>query len=524
MRIKGFGHLIQNESSHHQLKNCSVVIDGQNFFYNQYRDSKLPFVYGCESDKYAKYLRSVLSMFKRANVKCYFIFKGGHMYLDIFSSKNYFNWESKDVVLPIFMKDVYKQVLDEMDMEYSISRFEAKDDVIAFAKRNNCCILSNDIEFSFSGLPYVNYTTIAFNQKNNAIECKLFVLDNFLDKYNLNRDKIAIFITLTDITIFEEFFFDNLRQDWADIERNTKLIFLLNWLADTSVENMFIIINEYLSRTDQLGFLEEYESVRRRVLDDKTGRLCTMYLENRNNVVINEKDPDWFEKGVALGHVAIPYVNLYHHKQISGSWAIEGDNNEDGLRFSIDILQYAFNLLTNYEKDEFIFINKHGVPETISTENALVMRPEYAATVSPFENGWGISLKNLKLFEHFVENSLAGFNFNYLQELPENVRLVVISLIYFSCKSPSNTTDNIVHSVLLSYIAVGLLSHDNNRVGQDDSPVFSEADVDAAMRTLANFFRLPRSEARDIYRDQLLHPLVQFQFCLNHLNYLNKLC
>lgn len=162
MRIRTFCKFIEIEATQkHILNNSTVVIDGQNFFYSLYYKSGLQFVFGCESDKYAEYLRKYLGKFKKANVKCYFIFKGGHQDIstkfrkgtDCLDGREFVVGQVYDnIVLPIFMKDVYKQVLDEMGFDYSICEFEAKKECIAFAQKHNCPIMSYDIEYCFAGV------------------------------------------------------------------------------------------------------------------------------------------------------------------------------------------------------------------------------------------------------------------------------------------------------------------------------------------------------------------------------------
>lgn len=514
MKIKGFSKLVKDNLKEHKLKDCDVVIDGQNFFYNKYSDSKLPYVYGCESDRYAEYLRNYMSIFDKANIKCYVIFKGGHRDINKKHEHpggyNYF-WGQKDIVLPIFMKEVYKQVLDEMDIEYSISEFEAKDEVIAFAHTKKCCIISNDIEFCFSGEPYVPYDTIEFDPGTNSINCGLFVLDDFLLKYRLNHDKIAIFVTLTDTTIFDETYFEKLLKRMKMLNRN-KNILLLQWLAKTSTQGALNAIKNSLE-VHQNRFLQELQNVRNRY-EKKICRVSASYLLHKD-ILTTDNDLRWFEKGVTLGHIAIPYINLYYSNIMVGSWAIEGKDSEDSLYFSMEIIKYAYNLLTNFEKNEFQFKDKHQVTHTIGTTNAIVKKPQYV-NFSPFENGWEGALKTQRLFEHFLESTMPGFNFDHLKLLPEDARLLVIALIYFSHNKAEDVTD-IVHSVLLSYTMLRVTAIQN-------SSTFMKADIDAARRELAQFFHITPLEAEDIYDEKLLYPLVQFQFCFIHLNYLNKLC
>ncbi|KAM3959479.1 uncharacterized protein ACR2FA_006413 [Aphomia sociella] len=520
MRIPGFSRLVERHLIQHELKNCTVVIDGQNFFYRKYSDSKLPYVYGCESDKYADYLRNYMDHFKKANVKCIIVFKGGHRNINSWRNKRK---EQNEIVLPIFMKDVYKQVLDEIDIDYVISEFEAKDDVIAYAQKYKCPIISYDIEFCFSGESYIPYKNICFNSNSKSIKCGLFKLQNLLNTYNLDNQKISIFITLTDTNIFpyEQFveFFKSMRM--CNVNKND---LLLKWLGSYSVGDIYRIINRFLNADNTTKFLSECKRTESFICEQRIGGLPVNYLENKNSVAITENDLQWFEKGVALKHVAISYINLYRSNIIAGSWALEDADAEDSLLFSIEIIKYAYNLLTNYKRKEFQFIDKKFRQRTICTESALIRKPNYDAKCSPFENGWN-NIKEHKFFEHFLQNSLPDFSLQSLEELSEDSRLLMIALNYFSYKTHIDAT-NIVSSVLLSYVMLGVIPKNNkNKLKNSvDENLVTKADSDTARNRLVQFFNVTESEAKYIDDKKLLHSLVEFQFCLYHLNFLNKLC
>ncbi|XP_026333157.1 uncharacterized protein LOC113240144 [Hyposmocoma kahamanoa] len=172
------------------LRDCEVVIDGQSFFYQLYRVSGLQSMFGCESDKYAQFLRNYLSKFKKANVKCYFFFKGGHEDASKMWNKNNPHKTEQfkigktavgnvDCKPLIFTKEVYEQVLEEMHFDYVICQYESKRECIAFAQTRNCPIISYDIEYGFSGVPYISANPHS-KEHLNMPRCKVFTLDNLM--------------------------------------------------------------------------------------------------------------------------------------------------------------------------------------------------------------------------------------------------------------------------------------------------------------------------------------------------------
>lgn len=546
MRIRSFCKNIEyHELEECYLKNCRVVIDGQNYFYNSYQASGLPFAFGCEADKYAQYLRDHLSMFQKANVKCYIVFKGGHA--DVkknFEEKDKYlsgptyeaSDEYDDIVLPIFMKTVYKEVLNEMGIDHVMCEFESKKQCIALAQKLRCPIISFDIEFAFSGVPYIPHVPpLTFDSQRAAIQCGIFKLGNFMRKHGLSKEKLAFFIVLTDEKIFPELFFQSLFEserifNQKPFKRNQEL---LKWLSKNSINGIIGKIFRTLSSEEQQKFEEEHTNI-----CDMIGRIETpgepvKYLMNGKSVSFEENDPCWFEKGVISNKIARSYVILYHADSYKGSWCIEDNEADDSLFFSIDLIKYAYNLLTNYQRDNLAFYNiKHEFQNVnvALTNSEPVRKPIYEAVNSPFENGWD-GLKSMRLFDFFLEESLPDIHFADINNIPEDARLLMLSLIYFSRRKVVDTTRE-VYSILLSYVMLGVVfpkTGDNNEECTNPSNAskkdyVSVSDCHEAYSVLEPFFKLSRYELIEIFNRKLLHPFVEFQHLLQAMNNLNTLC
>nr|UYS55131.1 putative nuclease REase [Diatraea saccharalis] len=544
MRIRNFWKNIANELKPYELKNCNVVIDGQNFFYDLYRQSNLPSEFGSESDKYADYLRKFLGIFKKANIKCYFLFKGGDGGIVREKDKDDVN-ESKIFVKPIFMKDIYKQVLDEMDFDYVICEFESKRHCITLAQKLQCPLISFDVEFCFSGEPYIpinhNDKRLCYDDNTNSVHCELFDYYDFIKKYNLTKEKLATFILLTDEYIFSKHLQQNIIvainiRVYNTYQRN---LYLLNWLSKREDEQIKRIIHKYLQPDD----INEFEMKKNKVIEfickKVTPGIPIDYLFNDKHIEFIENDPLWFEKGVASGYVALRYVNIYHWNIIEGSWCLEDPEAEDAMFLSLGIIKYAFNLLTNFERKELRFVNNKNEVVTINTaDETSIPKPTYEALQSPFENGWD-QIKALRLFEHFLEKSLPNADFSILNHVPDNVRLLIIALVYFSKQKPENTTVEVC-SVLLSYVILSVVAEKSNSSNNNkhevvsrpymdsftDENLVTEMDSDIAKSVMNKYFYTDSTPQKlaTIFDEKMIHPLIEFQHCFQNLYYLNKLC
>lgn len=550
MRIKYFTKIIFNEAADaHKMQNCEVVVDALNFFYSLYTLSGLQSEYGCESDKYAQYLRSYLGKFKEANVKCYFFFKGGHEDPSRMWNKNKQDKSQqfemgktiiKDVVdiKPlIFTNEIHIQVLEEMDFDYVVCQYESKRECVAFAQKRKCAILGNNIEYGFSGVPYIPANN--FSQEFDIAQCRVFTLDNFMRKFKINKEELAIFIVLTDEYIFPENQFQKLieAKNIYPLPNHFKLYDILKWISRVKSQCALNDIFRYVTPEVKKTFLKRIKEVMAFIGRQEKPGLPSQYLENKMNLLFVKNDPRWFEKGVVTNAVAIPYVNLYRWNKCPGSWSNADNDAPDALLISLDIIKYALGLLSNFSKNGLKFVHETStftMDETSVKMSSHFRKPNYTAIESPFENGWS-QLRSLGFFEHFLTETLPMFDFTILERVPKDARLLFIALVYFSHKNGKRGFHfiNEVCSVLLSYMVVNILSElectDPVDRGHASGSVLDTTTKDSiedqdkviAKRNLAKFLDQVPEVKVDHRR---IHTMVEFQYCLLHLNFLNNLC
>ncbi|XP_073965177.1 uncharacterized protein [Choristoneura fumiferana] len=516
MRIRTFCKFVEvSELESMVLHDSTVVIDGKNYFYNSYQESQLPFKLGCESHRYANYLREHLAMFKKANIKCYFIFKGG---LPNMAKKLPCN--IGDHVTPAFMKNIYMEVLKEMDFEYVTCEYDSKRDIIELAQTLDCPVISYDVEFCFTGLRYIPRNELKFNERDNTITCRYFSLDKFMRKYTLTAEKIALFIVLADEHIFPENFFQEffkrIRAPLGYFKRNLSL---LNWLSKNNRNTTLKMVAQFVNAEDEKKFVEEVDKAQLLIRRREKGGLGAACLR-----------PEWFAKGVASNNIPINYVNLYRYKHFFGSLDVE---LVDPMASSLDIVKYAYDLITDFRNDGFTLVyDMNSKRESmVVSELYSIRKPEYEANVCVFENGWD-SVRELALFEHFLKETLQLASLEPLTKLPEGARLLTVALVYFSRKKSVDTSTEAT-CVLLSYITLSLVLQ---KCGKNlpkfpfqskpildsttDESTVTDEDCNIAAAVLAEYLAVPET----VDDDQVLCQLKEFQICLRRLDDLNLLC
>lgn len=554
MYIKGLTPLLTTDLKPHSLKNSRVVIDGQSLFFSMYKNANLPYAFGCESDRFAKYVKGYLSKFKNANLDCYFVFKGGHEDKKALNrhfeddgrlhGRNYSPGEEyDDIVQPIFAKDIWFQVLNEMGFKYFvICKGDHNSECIALALKLSCPLVGNNMQYFFSQVQYIPERNTVLDENNNLV-CGVYTLSDVLSQYRLPEENLLLFIMLADKHVFKENVFEKFFKTHKLLTRNDTVNYrnLFKWLSQRSKEVALKDVFTFLSDSEEESFQEKMKVLEKLTLERKNSNTkMTLFVTDENEAKFTQADPDWFEKGIFFNKIAIPYVNLYRYKIVEASKFIEDYEQENSIMLSIDIVKYAFDLLTNFEGGEMIVEHKisasdHGKDQPLKYDLS-VRKPEYEASISVFENGWE-DIKRLHLFEHFITESLQTFDFARLNRAPEDCRLLIIALVYFSRKKPDVKLE--IHSILLSYVMLGIVSEklilgSNSNAGSvsekpfldpiTDKNLVTETDCDIAWSLMSKYFDLRRDELCFMFDRVALHPLVQFQRCLEELNYLNTLC
>ena len=240
MGVKGLFTFVKNNNKllliDHKLRDCRVVIDGNNIMYYLYFNSNVPFEFGGDYDQYASKCKCFFDTLRACKVEPYVVFDGGYdkderklptvlqrrqqRILDVkkFCSGTY---ESAKV-LPILALETFQHVLEELDIPHVSCQFEADREIAVLAYKWRCPVLSNDSDFfvyNLEGgvipLEYMNLTLCTCDMKtgetlvlessdvlsNNQFKCipvKLYHYSRFSEKYpqNVRHLVLPVFASL----------------------------------------------------------------------------------------------------------------------------------------------------------------------------------------------------------------------------------------------------------------------------------------------------------------------------------------
>ncbi|KAI4876594.1 hypothetical protein NFI96_014821, partial [Prochilodus magdalenae] len=324
MGVKGLKTYIEDKSKvlrDIQFRNSKLVIDGSNLYYTLYFGCKLDQAHGGEYEAFETLLGRFFTNLKICKVQPYVVLDGG----DDISDKKFQTLKNRagdrikradslsrgqrGEVLPILIKNVFKQVLRKLQVPLIQCVAEADWEVAALANEWNCPVLSNDSDFyifdirgGFLPLSYFQWSQV---RPGKFILAKRYSVGNLCDTFNgMSWSLLPIFATIlgNDYANLDKSLFPN----WEEFSpQHSHIDGLLRWLSRSSGPIEAIAALRKPIRNPKKSFLvlkvlteglEEYSLTSSSIAQffttgEPQGRLPGPL----------QSLPEWFLKGVAEG-------------------------------------------------------------------------------------------------------------------------------------------------------------------------------------------------------------------------------
>ena len=300
MGVKGLFTFVKNNRellSDHELHDCRVVIDGNNFMHNLYLDSKLPTVFGGDYDQYARECKYFFETLRACNVEPYVVFDGGYDKDDrklqtVLKRKenrieHVHSWRNELVdVLPILAFETFQHVLEELDIPHVSCQLEADREIAVLVRRWRCPELSSDSDFFVYSLDggVILHDSIGCRiatgrglkeespEGFSYIPVKLYNYQRFACRYKLEFRcfVLPVFASLLGNDFFDgnqlNEFFNGFHETSTDLKFNTKyekcsrrLVKSLQWLNSIQSTRMFQDVLKYIPKTKRQEVGEKLE-------------------------------------------------------------------------------------------------------------------------------------------------------------------------------------------------------------------------------------------------------------------------
>ncbi|XP_072944910.1 uncharacterized protein [Epargyreus clarus] len=519
----------------HTISNTTLIIDGC-CFKQMYKNSGCSYILGGEYDRFASYLRNILSQYLKSNIKCYVIFNGAtniicdvqkqkHVHREMLTRIDGIEPGDTEYFEPLFTNDVCLDVLNELGIKYYICRYNFKETLLCLARRLKCLLVTNNFEYALFSVAVVPFKTLVYDPKKKCITCSMYhhkVCRETVWK-RLSDDMMSLVLTITD----EDSEVYNELLDTFQCVPEQYIHKTHCWLKHQDMESAMTYMKDNLKDETQKAFLDTFAEWRR-LFSFSLDMTIVLHILNRTYVF----EQYWFEHAVGTGRIANPFINLMQFGILSGSSLIYDEGRIDAVLSAIDIALYGMSLLTDMQEVGVTFIGRKHRACVTTIINKIINITEVGKH----------KLKNklyfIDNFQIFLTEQLQGFEMRILEGVPEDCWILLITLLYYSTKSGRHFTKE-TYCIILSYVLLGPVSDNIGLIKRSNLSMnhqyVKEKDVytknsltyeqcNQAANSVIDLFCLSERGLQHVFDRDTLHTFAEFQHSLQFMNYLNKLC
>ncbi|PNF26061.1 hypothetical protein B7P43_G06391 [Cryptotermes secundus] len=295
MGVRGLTSYIAKHSDQylepHELKDCYIVIDGNSLASQLYNCvSNCNCVFGGDYDEYANCVKDFFSLLKSCNVTSLVVFDGGYetrklptvharlkrrlLVAKIITPVT----QSKLKCFPLFMNEVFRNVLMSMQIRFVQSDFEADSEIAAIAQRLGCPVLSYDSDFYVYDVLYISFSTVILEptqydsaydkHMRNHINCQIYNIEKFLDSHGgLDKSMLPVMAALLgndyiEHQVFEHFLSQiQLPKNHSVSKTQRQIMGLSEWLRKETVETAVKKILNHVKKSQRKSVAKQLKAI-----------------------------------------------------------------------------------------------------------------------------------------------------------------------------------------------------------------------------------------------------------------------
>ncbi|CAH4030199.1 unnamed protein product [Pieris brassicae] len=190
---------------------AGIIIDG-NYFKTTYMKSGCQFILGGEYNRYAAYLRKILTSFTDIGLKLYVIFSRS-MKADVDKRKEIHQKlmnktdsiqpgrQENEYCEPTFTKDVQREVLDELGIQYFVCEYNHSEALISLAIDYNMPVVTKIFEYCLFGVECIVPNSIVFDV--NGFGCTVYKPNRQLCPFSIEMMSILLAISDEDSSYYQ---------------------------------------------------------------------------------------------------------------------------------------------------------------------------------------------------------------------------------------------------------------------------------------------------------------------------------
>lgn len=256
MGVKGLDGYIESNSEflkNDRFRQNKLLIDGSCLFFHLYFESDLDRTHGGDYYYFEETVALFFQNLSQCKIQPYVLLDGSG---DVTGTKfsrvkqrceqsirnaHDLVTDSSKKILPILIKNVFKQVLERLGIKFNQCLAEADKEAAALANKWNCPVLSSDSDFYiFSNqggfLPIKHFQWRKVDHQNSDeqfIPVKCFDFKEFCTKLNVKANLLPLFAIIqgNDYTTLDRRTFPNFSELSAIPEKNGEIDGLFKWLS-----------------------------------------------------------------------------------------------------------------------------------------------------------------------------------------------------------------------------------------------------------------------------------------------------
>ncbi|BFZ19710.1 hypothetical protein BsWGS_22749 [Bradybaena similaris] len=363
MGIHGLTGFIDNNQHllhQHHLHDCSVVLDGNNFYHFLYYACHVQCSFGGDYDVYRKKIISTFESFKTCGIIPYVIMDGAYTVdgrklrtsLSRASARirlvDTMSNNQKGQALPVLAYETFMQTLNELGIHHATCQFEADNEIAVLANKLNCSVISNDSDFyifdlnnGFLPLDYLDFRSLervnSDGSKLHYLHCHKYHVDDFINSFDgLNRSVLPVFASLLgndfiNASAFSTFYSrvkvpKVVSKKFSVPPRLSKVISVLHWLNSQNDTSEFADIKaellEFIKPRRKIRVEKMFESSVNGYVDVENfqgidlfqffagdSEQCNFSAADDFRSYNGELFPDWFVKAACCGEITPSTLN-----------------------------------------------------------------------------------------------------------------------------------------------------------------------------------------------------------------------
>ncbi|XP_015250965.1 PREDICTED: protein asteroid homolog 1-like [Cyprinodon variegatus] len=490
-----------------KFKNSSVVIDGPNLYYNLYFNSKpkLDQQHGGDYSAFRELVRRFFSNLQQCNITALVVLDGGssamkgktigdRMKEKLKKAKRIS--ESKagswDNILPPMAKDVFIQILQEMNIEMQQCLGEADQTAAMWANERKCPVLSKDSDFYIFDIQEGFLYTDQFNWESvegGAILAKRYRISRFCEIFKIKCKQMPIFAAISgndysrldDKGVLTRLYHQPQQPGGYHANRQR---FILNFLSQYKART----IEEAVRAALQLIGETRKEEVKKFVDSAQTYDL----VEPPNPDL-----PEWMIHEVQNGRLT-SFVTIVADKSMTLTPLVEDFSQPSSYEASHRIRQFFYGLLVGSEP--FTEYDRRGTED---------LCPNAVTPITPRVTPKDLQRLKLEHLNEAPEDLRRKVFFEALrcsspENIPDRLKLtLIVTRFWFQYRqqnSPGSLNKSCLQALLLGFL-----------YGEDDAEHQFKAKLDGL-----------KSGGRAL-QPAVAHAFSQWQNCMRHSLHLNQL-